>query len=211
MPERIGKGFNLLIAARSIDQAQDVFCILAPVAEQLGVPLYIDGSQGVFVIYRDNLKGGEVLKKARWFRSNRERNMFLANHEPGIVIASSGMMMPNTLSSKWAAELLPDPEAAIFTVNYQDPTTPGFRVRNSVMGDTLAFEDRVIKRQCLVEHFDLSAHMDREDGEELEDRMNPETIVYVHGEDAAIDAYLSEHGDSGRRIKSQIGKEVALG
>ena len=120
-------------------------------------------------------------------------------------------MMPNTLSAKWAREFLPDPKAAIFTVNYQDPTTPGYRVRNSAVGDILAFEGRVIQRQCLVEHFDLSAHMDMVDGEELEERMNPETIVYVHGEDAGIDAYLDGHKDGKRRIKSQLGKEVPLG
>lgn len=211
VPELIGDGFQILIAALSIDRAQDVFCILAPIADELGIPIYIDGSKRVFKIYQENLKDGEALKKARWFDGNGERNIFLEDHEPGIVIASSGMMMPNTLSAKWAGELLPDPKAAIFTVNYQDPSTPGFRVRNSALGDVLALEDRMIKRQCLVEHFDLSAHMDMGDGEELEERMNPETIVYVHGEDAGIDAYLDGHRDSRRRIKSQTGKEVPLG
>ena len=79
------------------------------------------------------------------------------------------------------------------------------------MGDALVLEERTITRRCLVEHFDLSAHMDMVDGEELEERMNPETIVYVHGEDAGIDSYLDGHKDSRRRIKSQIGREVPLG
>lgn len=209
VPELIGKGYKILIAALSIDRAQDVFCILA--REKLGVPIYLDGSERVFRIYRDNLQNGAILNEAVWFKGEGDRRAFLRGRESGIVIASSGMMMPNTLSALWARELLPDPEAAIFTVNYQDPTSPGFMVKQSKEGDFMIFGDAIVKRQCLVEHFDLSAHMDKEDGEELEERMNPDTIIYVHGEDAKMDEYIRTRGDGKRRIKAEVGKEVSLG
>ncbi|MFH1672437.1 MAG: MBL fold metallo-hydrolase [Pseudomonadota bacterium] len=208
VPELMEKGYKILIASLSIDRAQDVFCILA--REKLGVPIYLDGSEKIFRIYRDNLQNGAILNEAVWFNSEGERNTFLRGCEPGIVIASSGMMMPSTLSALWARELLPNPKAAIFMVNYQDPTSPGFMVRKSKKGEFMIFDDAIVKRQCLVEYFDLSAHMDKEDGEELEERMNPKTIIYIHGEDAKIDEYIRTHRDGKQRVKALIGKEVFL-
>ena len=52
--------------------------------------------------------------------------------------------------------------------------------------------------------------MDGLEGEALERRLNPETIVYIHGDEHKIDAYLaSKAGDGQRRIKAMVGQEVS--
>ncbi len=201
-------GEQVLFATLSIDRAQDVYMIL----KNAGIEPVIDGSKKMFDIYRQYFKGS-VLDDARTIGNIKTRNIermnILRRGKPAVIIAPSGMLLPESPSSWWAERFLGDERKHIFVVCYQDPTTQGFQLLNSEVGDFLPFNDSLIKRKCDVRYFDLSAHMDKKDGEELEDRMNPDTTIYVHGEDAEIEKYISEHQHDGRRrIKALIGQEV---
>lgn len=204
---------QILIVALAIDRAQDVFAIASEeLAEScLDIPIYIDGSRRQFKVYRELLgEEAAVLDKVIWFKDDYERLRVLQSGEPAIIIASSGMMDHDTPSSRWAKEFLWQKGKSIFFVNYLDPVSPGYRLANSQPGQVLKINGDWVAVQCDIKKFDLSAHMDKKDGEELEERSNAEIIIYMHGEDKNIDQYLKEHQDGRRRVKAEPGKEVPL-
>jgi len=198
---------KVLIAALSIDRAQDIFSI----CHEAGLgPIYLDGSRNVFEIYRRFLSGAEVLGNARWFRSEWERKNFSRSSEPAIVIASSGMMYKGSPSAILAGDMVYKEENAVALVNYQDPSGQGHLLANAKKGQVILFNGSSVRVKCEVRQFNFSAHMDGKEGEELEERTNPETIIYVHGEDRKIDEYIGRHKDGRRRIKAVVGKEVDI-
>lgn len=198
---------KVLIAALSIDRAQDIFSI----CHEAGLgPIYMDGSKSVFGIYRRFLSGAEVLDNAQWFKSKWERKSFLESDEPAIVIASSGMMYKGSPSAILAGDMVYKEENAVALVNYQDPSGQGYLLANTKRGKVIPFNGSSVRVKCEVRQFNFSAHMDGGEGEELEERMNPETIIYVHGEDREIDKYIWRHRDGRRRIKAIVGEEVDI-
>ncbi|KKS26798.1 MAG: hypothetical protein A2736_00725 [Candidatus Yanofskybacteria bacterium RIFCSPHIGHO2_01_FULL_41_27] len=205
----LANGEQVLFATLSIDRAQDVYMIL----KNAGIEPVIDGSERAFDVYRKYFKGS-VLDEAHIIGGNPkirniERENIRRRGKPAVIIAPAGMLLPDSPSSWWAERFLGDERKHIFVVCYQDPTTQGFQLLNSEVGDFLPFNAGLIKRKCEVGYFDLSAHMDKKDGEELEERMNPDTVFLVHGDDKEIDSYISEHQSDGRRrIKALVGQEV---
>lgn len=199
---------RLLIPGLSIDRIQDIFGDLR--GAELG-PIYIDGAWKATEIYLKYLgERAATLQGALRFSNNGERARFLSSREPGIIIASSGMVFHNTLSSVWAENLLYQPNDAIFTVNYQSPDGQGFLLNTTPAGKFVPWNDGIVQVRCERKEFNKSAHMDGPEGEELERRLNPDTIIYTHGEDVEIDQYIADHKDQRQRIKALVGKEVEL-
>jgi Cft2 family RNA processing exonuclease len=204
-PPRSGK---LLIASLSVDRMQDAFSIL----NEAGVePLYIDGAKTATSIYLRYLAAkASPLKRALAFKNQRDRDKLRLNGKPAVVISSSGMIFPNTLSAMWAENFLYDANNAIFLVNHQDPTGQGHILTESANGDFIRFNNMIVHRACQIEQFNLSAHMDKTEGERLENRLRPDVIIYTHGEDAKIQQYINEHNDGKKRVKARAGEEVEL-
>ncbi len=201
---------RLLIPGLSIDRIQDVYGDLY----EAGLwPIYIDGAIKPTEIYLRYLRERAVaLRKALKFNTDRDRKRFLARQEAGIIIASSGMVYPNTLSAFWAEELLHRENDAIFVANYQDPDGQGSLITTTPDGKVVRWNDGLVKVKCQRREFNKSAHMDGPEGEELEERLNPDVIIYTHGEDAEINKFISSHSiqDLRQRIKALEGKEVEL-
>ena len=204
----LARGGRLLIPALTVDRTQDVFGVLYGAGLR---PIFIDGARKATEIYLQFLgEKAADLKGALRFRNDRERQAFLDSRQPGIIIASSGMVYPDTLSAIWAQYLLYGPNDAIFLVNYQDPGGQGFVLRNAKRGDFIRFNDSVIKVECERQDFNFSAHMDGYEGEELENRLNPDVIVYNHGEREEIEKYIQAHRDGRARTLAEPGKEIQL-
>jgi len=204
----LSRGGRLLIPALTVDRTQDVFGTLYRAG--LG-PIFIDGARKATEIYLEFLgEKAADLKKALRFRSDRERQVFLDGHKPGIIIASSGMVYPGTLSAIWAQRFLYRSPDAIFLVNYQDPSGQGFVLKNAKHGDFIKFNGSVIRVECERQDFNFSAHMDGYEGEELESRLNPDVVVYNHGERKEIEEYIQTHRDGRARIMAEPGKEIQL-
>lgn len=204
-PPRSGR---VLIASLSVDRMQDAFSIL----NEAGVePLYVDGGRAATSIYMKYLADkAQSLKKAFSFRGQGDRERLIESGRPAVVISSSGMVFPNTLSAMWAERFLYEERNAIFLINYQDPSGQGYALAESANGDFIRFNNSIIRRACEIKQFNLSAHMDKAEGERLEERLHPEAIIYTHGEDAKIQQYIDGHQDGKTRIKALVGKEVEL-
>jgi Cft2 family RNA processing exonuclease len=106
-----------------------------------------------------------------------------------IVLASSGMMVENTMSFKLARRWLDHSRNAIFTVGYMDPATPGFRIRRSKKGDLVQLSDSLEPQtvRCDLERFSFSAHSTRSGLLSIVDRLQPNTVILVHGENVSVD------------------------
>lgn len=199
---------RVLIPALTVDRTQDVFGVLY--REGLR-PIFIDGAKRATEIYLEFLgKKAADLRNALHFRNNQEREDFLKSRQPGIIIASSGMIYPGTLSALWARSFLYNPNDAIFLVNYQDPSGQGFVLKNAKKGDFIRFDETVIKAECEIRDFDFSSHMNGAEGEKLEERLNPEVIIYSHGLIEEIRKYIQTHNDHRLRIPAFPGKEIGL-
>lgn len=103
---------------------------------------------------------------------------------PGIVLASSGMMLPGTTSYKLLDFWMRHNNFAIFIVGYMDAGAPGYVVANSNKGDKIKLtefsETREIK--CNVERFYFPSHSRREDLVKMVKKTNPGKVILIHGE-----------------------------
>lgn len=111
-----------------------------------------------------------------------------------IYLISSGMMTENTLSNIFAQEFLASDRHSIFFVGYCDPESPAGRLRATKRGDSVvlnaAYGPQPVR--CRVEHFDFTAHAQREDIMSYILDVKPRVCVLVHGDPAALDWFKRE-------------------
>ncbi len=109
---------------------------------------------------------------------------------PSIICATSGMMIENTPSAMISIDLIQDDRNGIFFVGYLDPDTLGAKVLNSKVGDVFQFStngDVGERKLTNIQRFHFSAHAPREDLMAIIDAAKPRNVVYVHGDDAAVE------------------------
>lgn len=140
-------------------------------------------------------------------------NSFKKN--PGIVLASSGMMLPGTTSYKLLDYWLRQDSFAIFSVGYMDPETPGYRVVNAKRGEKIQLNEysEHYEVKCMIQKFYFSSHSKREDLLRVVDKTKPEKVVLVHGEHPAKDwigfKILASHPQT-RLYSAELLKEIII-
>jgi Cft2 family RNA processing exonuclease len=108
-----------------------------------------------------------------------------AIREQAIHIASSGMLLENTLSNKLAQKLMDDPDSGIFFVGFVKEEAPGAKLMHAAEYDlevSLAASHEPEPVRCDVRKFRLSGHSNRRDLLSLAGNLEPATVVLVHGE-----------------------------
>jgi Cft2 family RNA processing exonuclease len=101
--------------------------------------------------------------------------------KPCIILTTSGMMMPNTLSYEIAGSFLQDPRNGIALVGWADPETPGGKIR---AGNTAQIKSafQVEKVICQLDLFHFSAHSHREELIDMTIRLSPGMVLLCHGD-----------------------------
>lgn len=101
----------------------------------------------------------------------------------GIIIASSGMLLDNSASAKYAEKLLPDPRNTLFFSGYLDEESPGGKLSllRKSKGKSFRLNGKNIPVNATVDTYRLSAHTDYEGILDLIERVHPKGIVFVHG------------------------------
>ena len=104
-----------------------------------------------------------------------------------IFVLTAGMMSEHTASHELTQRLAGDKRHGIFFVGYADPASPGGRLLASQPGETFHFSDEAgeLTRRCQVEHFDLTAHANRDDLLDFVTQMSPKVVILGHGDTAA--------------------------
>jgi Cft2 family RNA processing exonuclease len=111
-----------------------------------------------------------------------------------IYLISSGMMTENTLSNIFAQEFLAHERHSIFFVGYCDPDSPAGRLRATPPGKEVVMNNQYGPQpvRCRVEHFDFTAHAQRDDLANYIVETNPRTCVLVHGDKLALEWFQHE-------------------
>ncbi|MBU2493891.1 MAG: MBL fold metallo-hydrolase [Bacteroidetes bacterium] len=117
----------------------------------------------------------------------KDFNEFRRN--PGIVLASSGMMIKGTKSYELMKNWIKYDDFGIVIVGYMDEESPGFVFANSKKGDIvkIAGIENPVEIKCNVEKFYFPSHSKREDLIEIVKILKPENVVLIHGDPEAID------------------------
>jgi cleavage and polyadenylation specificity factor subunit 3 len=105
--------------------------------------------------------------------------------KPAIILATSGMMMPNTISYEIANDFLLKRRNGIAIVGWADPETPGGILREKKI-EKIKSIFRLERVICSVEVFQFSAHSHREELIELVKKIRPYKTVLCHGDTEAL-------------------------
>lgn len=108
---------------------------------------------------------------------------------PGIVLASSGMMLEGTTSYKLIDFWLNQKNFGIFGVGYMDPETPGYKIINSSKGEFVQLNEISPPKfvNCEIEKFYFPSHSKREELLKIVEHTNAKKIILVHGESESKD------------------------
>lgn len=133
---------------------------------------------------------------------------------PSIVLASSGMMIKGTSSYDFAIKWLSQKHSAIFTVGYMDPESPGYLISKARKNQSIFLDESSrIKVNCDIKNFRFPSHSNKNELLEIVEKLNPEKIILVHGEEESINsmAKLILLQNKKRKIfLAQKGKEITL-
>jgi cleavage and polyadenylation specificity factor subunit 3 len=143
-----------------------------------------------------------------------DMNVFSKN--PGIVLASSGMMLENTTSYRLMKHWIKQKHFGIFSVGYMDADTPGYKIMNAVQNEEIDCPgfNQPQKILCSIERFSFPSHSRREDLILLIEKTNPEKIILVHGEASSKDwigyRVLKNQKDV-QLYSAEVGKALFIG
>ncbi len=103
---------------------------------------------------------------------------------PSLILAPSGMMIPQTISFRLGKKWLSRKDSAIFTVGYMEPKTPGYIFANAKRGSKIKlteFDDPIVVN-CSIKNFRFTAHSRREELLEIVYKLNPQNVILIHGD-----------------------------
>lgn len=132
---------------------------------------------------------------------------------PSIVLASSGMMIKDTSSFLFAKSWIKQKDSAIFSVGYMDHETPGYLIANSEKGDEIELPGFAEKMEvkCEIKNFKFSAHARREGLLKIVDKLSPDNVILVHGDEESMDWMGKSILTKRKKIRlfsAQKGKEI---
>ncbi len=131
---------------------------------------------------------------------------------PSIVLASSGMMIENTMSNKLMKYWLHHKSFGIFIVGYMDPSTPGYKISNSTQGEEIEI-DKKTKVNCSVNRFHFPSHSTREELLEIAEKLKPSRVILIHGEPEGKDWFGHQILKSNQNVKvnsASVGNSIIL-
>ena len=194
----IDRDGSVLIPAFSLGRTQEMLALLHRLREKEHIPdvdIYTAGFGGSISHLYD--------RTARYTRrrdpSLRLRSLDVLPLPPGnitrgphlrhpsIILVSSGMMAPGTMSYRLAETMLTSERHGIFFVGYVDPDMPGYRVLTAEKGQSLQLSPNApeISVRCQIQRFHFSAHSNRHHLLNLVSRLTPRLVILVHGERGA--------------------------
>ncbi len=143
-------------------------------------------------------------KDRKWFMQNFQKMVTVApknierllfSNEPAIFVFSAGMLVEETLSYIFAREMLQSERDGIFFMGYQSPESDGYRVLQAHKGGEkqITLGEETIDMKCKnIDIFNFSGHADYQELLELPRRLEPEKLIYVHGDEAALENLAEE-------------------
>ncbi len=204
--ERLGRvicetheaGGSVLIPVFALGKTQEVVLMLHELYENdliPEMPVLMGGlSTKITVLYdhyasrtRRSYPGFHILDDIDILVAPRRRGGQIQSQPRHIYALSSGMMTEHTLSNQFAWKFLDNPRNTICFVGYTDPESPGGKVRVAKAGDKVKLDSKLpaVELKCRVESFDFSAHATRESICDYVEKVKPQKVILVHGDEPA--------------------------
>lgn len=180
--ETIEKGGIAVIPSLAIARAAEMLMILDTFKADF--PIYVDGmAKGATQIalnYPELIRDPRALKKAvedvRLIYSNDERKKIL--REPCAIVTSSGMLEGGP-STFYVKSLYNEPDSSIIFTSFMIPRTAG---RYLIDTGRLVTEGVDLKIKMAVHQFDFSAHSGRDNLFDFVNKIKPQKVICVHGD-----------------------------
>jgi Cft2 family RNA processing exonuclease len=168
------------------------------------VPIYTNGMvASISNLYMSNYERISD-KDRKWFMQNFQKMVTVApknierllfSSEPAVFVFSAGMLVEETLSYIFAREMLQSERDGIFFMGYQSPESDGYRVLQAHKDGEkqIALGEETIDMKCKnIDIFNFSGHADYQELLEFPRRLEPEKLIYVHGDAAALENLAEE-------------------
>ena len=198
--ETLDKGGKVLTPVFAVGRAQEIMTILAQA--ELNCPVWIEGmvwdATAIHTAYpeymgrniqREILHKGKNPFTAENFKhvAPRERDSIIDSSEPGIVLATSGMLMGGP-AIEYLKGLAPDKKNTLMFVGYQGEGTPGRRIQKGWREIPLTTEGgktRTVNIEMDIKTVSgMSGHSDRNQIMNFIKRLScrPERVITNHGD-----------------------------
>jgi len=209
--DTIDRGGHALVPAFAVGRSQEIIDILNEY--RVEAPIYFDGmGQKVAKIYMENpkyLKDPKFLKKAlervNWVRNVKMRKR--AMEEPSIIVCTSGMLQGGSVYA-YLPEVYNNKASSILLTGFQVDETPG---RKLLETGNLNLEGLNVKVKAEVHKYDFSAHAGRKELFRAINKLNPEKVVCVHGDEKVTKKFARDIKQEGfTPVIPVMGEEVEL-
>ena len=199
------EGASITIPVFALGKTQEIMALLWKMQQEHiipPVPLYVGGlSSKITAIYDSmalmvprKMPRLQLMNEVAPYIAGGQEIQSLNPRKRAIYALSSGMMNEYTLSNIFARKVLPDPSQYLFFVGYADPNSPAGAVRRAELGSDILLGEHgaPVPFHCHRDEFIFSAHSRREDLLAYAIKVNPKTILLVHGDDPAIEWFKRE-------------------
>jgi Cft2 family RNA processing exonuclease len=218
-------GGSVLIPVFALGKTQEILALIYNLMERkiLTESFFYTGGIGreISNIYDRNRylvnRGNKelVLKDIPQTNVNDVEDLNLFKKNPGIVLASSGMMLKGTTSYRLMEYWIKQSTFGIFSVGYMDSDTPGYKIMNSKKGESLILSEGMEPQKilCDVDRFYFPSHSKREDLLAIAKSSGASKIILLHGESESqnwIGQHLLNTKKSLQLYSAELGKQINL-
>lgn len=197
---------NILIPALAVGRSQELSLLLSDSYQSLlnSPAIYVDGLSKKFCEIYETFDMKIFDQDVNRATPSLIQNIQSMNNS--IIISSSGMLLDNSKSAKYAEKLLPNPNNALFFTGYLDEESPGKRLSKLKHSNGQFFE--INKKKILVnaqvDSYRLSAHTNHKGILNLIRKLQPKKVIFVHGfpkYDSAVNIFTSTYQEFGDGIE----------
>jgi Cft2 family RNA processing exonuclease len=194
----LARGGSVLMPTFALGRTQEVLALLAMWMSDGKLepqPVYIGGLGRVFTEIYD-LEAHRTHRQYPNLQLHEALNLIVLDQGQALkmkltggrlFVITAGMMSEKTAAHDLGMRMIGDENQAIFFVGYNDPDTPGGRLKAAAQGESFVFSPSAgsVSRVCEVDEFDLTAHANRSDLLDFVGIVDPRTVVLGHGEEAS--------------------------
>lgn len=199
--EIINKNGSILIPVFALGKSQEMLKRISELIDNNkipNVPVYysymsekIDQVYDMYNYQVDRVEKGFKLSsiKVLPFQRNDPGSGSFYN-DPSILLLTSGMVIEKTASYNAAKKFLQLENFGIAMCGYCDLETPGFQIKRARKNEFtyLSQSEEGIFVKCSINNFRFSAHSRKQELDEMLVKVDPHTILIVHGDEDAVNA-----------------------
>ena len=207
--EALSKEEKVLLPVFAAGRSQEVLLILEKYANRIALDGMAKKASDIVSKYSYHLKDKKrlknILKKIHWVHGHESR-IKAAQHYP-IIIATAGMLGGGP-AIHYLREMKHRPESKVLFTGFLVEESPG---RNLLETKIFRTAEEKFHVHCHLDQFQLSAHAGRPGLMHIIKKLNPETVICIHGEKTKEFAKdIEKEFPSTQAIAPKNGDEIRL-